>query len=561
VPQYGADSVSYYAYLRSAVFDRDWDFTNEWKAWGYPALGVTETGHRRNPNSVGPALLWTPFFLATHGYVLANRALGRTVYAADGVSEPYRRSLTLGTLTVATLGAFLLARVLAARVGKGAARLAVVAAVTTSPVLYYLFVQSAMSHGCVFGVASAVLWAWERARRAPSRRAWLELAALVGLLTLVRWQAVVYLLFVLPLLAVGLARKTVRWAWAAQGAVVGLAVFSPQILAWQVLYGRPVTVPYGFAAPGHRSYFSWASPHAWDVLLSADRGFFAWTPAMLLGVVGLLLSLRRFGLLSAGGLLVFAASTWINGSVLDWSGADSFGARRFDLVVPFIAVGFAWLLSAAARRPLVAPVLIVAGLALWNAGLVGLYRRAVFSEAAPLERVAARQARGLRTGAESWLEKVAGPRGRALAYKLFVGEFLYWNLNLSGTLDLAGADEHYLAGGWSPPRNRSGPPTFRQALYPQACVRLPLDEPLRPLPAVITLRAPERLPQQTVTIVLNGHVLKQGGLGPEWQDVSVTLPAERLHTGENLLCLRFSGALPSEDGSAVAAAVSRIQLP
>jgi hypothetical protein len=49
----------------------------------------------------------------------------------------------------------------------------------------------------------------------------------------------------------------------------------------------------------------------------------------------------------------------------------------------------------------------------------------------------------------------------------------------------------------------------------------------------------------------------RGGHGPE----PFTIPASALVPGENRLCFRFSRALPGEEGTRVAAAVSVIQLP
>ena len=70
-----ADSVSSFAWLRSAYFDRDLDFANEWAHWGLLEPPRTETGLRRNVHSVGPALLWSPFYAAaTRGSAKSLRA-------------------------------------------------------------------------------------------------------------------------------------------------------------------------------------------------------------------------------------------------------------------------------------------------------------------------------------------------------------------------------------------------------------------------------------------------------------------------------------------------------
>jgi len=556
-----ADSSGYYVYLRSVAFDRDLDFANEWARWDYPELPVTATGRRFSQYTVGPALLWSPFFMAAHVYV---KVFGAGRYEADGYSLPYLRSIALGTITAVVAGSWLLGSALAAHVGAGVAALAVIAAVATSPVLFYVFVQPGMSHAPAFALAAALVWAVDRARAAPSRRAWIVVGALTGALALVRLQAAVFALLPLLLAAVQLLRKQIRPVWLLYAAGAGAVVLLPQLVAWKILYGSFFRVP---AGPGLRTWgsgqgwFDPRSPRMVDVLIATDHGLFTWTPAMMLGVAGLLVALRRWRLLAAGGLMVLLATAWVSGSLADWWGSDAFGARRFDVVVPFMAVGLAALLEVCRTRPLLVPTLALAALAFWNLGVIRLFRNGVFVEAPTLEDLAARQARQLRRAAEDAAERVGGRRGRALAYKFFVGKFFYWNTHLDGTIDLSRIEPRYLSGGWSEAQNREGPPTFRWALFPQACVRFPLDRPAIPLRTVVTARAPGRLEGQTMTVALNGTVLKQTALGDEWADVPVTLPLALLAPGENLLCLHFSEGLPEAEGGRRAAAVSRIQLP
>ena len=96
-PDFAADSPSYFVYLRSAAFDHDLDFANEWAEWGYQEQPLTATGHRRNVHAIGSALVWSPFYAAAHIYVLATRLLGGRAYAADGYAIPYVRATVLGT--------------------------------------------------------------------------------------------------------------------------------------------------------------------------------------------------------------------------------------------------------------------------------------------------------------------------------------------------------------------------------------------------------------------------------------------------------------------------------
>ena len=66
----GNDSVYYYSYLRSAFFDRDLNFENEWAHF----YGAPENRpYHDNIFSIRPAILWTPFFALGHDHVPQER--------------------------------------------------------------------------------------------------------------------------------------------------------------------------------------------------------------------------------------------------------------------------------------------------------------------------------------------------------------------------------------------------------------------------------------------------------------------------------------------------------
>ena len=481
-----ADFPQYFCYLRSLAFDRDLDFANEWAHWGYREESVTPTGHRRVQGSIGPALFWSPAYALAHLYVKVDSAIGSARWPADGYSDPYQRATLVSTLAAAVLASFLLGSLIAERVGPKIAGLAVAGAVAASPVLYYLFILPGMAHGLTYALAATGLVAADRAARSPSVRTWATIGFVAGLLALVRPQAAAFALVMVPFAVRDLwtGRAKPLFILAATGAA--LVAFLPQMLAWKVIYGYWFTQNQELAQWAEQagvrqrvlfrmsSWFDPRSLHLRDTLFAADRGLFSWHPALLAGILGLPFAVRRFGLLPVGGLLVFAATAWFNGSVATYRAGDSFGARRFDLVVPFAALSFAVILEAARRRPLVVPTLVLGGAVLWNVGLIGLFQRNELVGAAGLERVAALQAGQVEDAAEEALGKAFGPTGRAFAYNAFVGEYMYFNLAEEGFFDLARPHLLYLTGGWSDPANQAGPPRYRTASFPRACLRFPL---------------------------------------------------------------------------------------
>ena len=530
-----ADGPVYYSYLRSLAFDHDIDFANEWDHWGYSEQPITRTGHRQNWGSIGPALFWAPFFAVAHVYVVVGQALGLVNYAADGFSIPYFRSTLLGTVTVAIIGALLLVQAIASRVRWAVALLAVVGAVLTSPVVFYLFVQPSMAHGIAFGLAAAALAAWLRVEKSPSLSTWVILGTATGLLTLVRFQAVAYAILPVSLGLIQLWRRRAHFSWILGSVVAFLAAVLPQILVWLVIYGSPIVLG------GRESEGSWLhlwSPRFLSVLFSADRGFFSWTPGMFVGMVGLAIGFRRWKLLAVAGLLAFLLTTWLNGSLVGWSGGDAFGARRFDIIVPFAALGYATLLEGAIAAPLAAPVAVLTALFLWNTGLITLWRNHAFPNEAAVDDLLARQARLARRKAESWIGFLTGPSGRFLVYDYFVGRYFFWSTARDGRINMATPERTFLTGSWSVPRNEAGFPQYREILGDQACVRFALLDP-SDLSFRVEARAHPRRGRVIATVTLNGHSLIRWAWGEEWEEHRTDLPQRLLVPGENLLCFEF----------------------
>ena len=114
-----SDEIEYFAYLRSAVFDHDLEFGNEYSYFyernreglqGFKRTFIDQrdpvTGRHINFGPLGTALFWSPFYLAAHALVLAARAVGVDV-AADGYSAPYLVAVCYASALYGLLGLLL----------------------------------------------------------------------------------------------------------------------------------------------------------------------------------------------------------------------------------------------------------------------------------------------------------------------------------------------------------------------------------------------------------------------------------------------------------------------
>jgi hypothetical protein len=380
----GADEIEYFAYLHSLAFDRDLEFGNEYQYFydRDPAslqlfketfLDKREwSGRHYNFGPMGSALLWSPFYLLTHGGVLVARIFGATT-PADGLSRPYEAAACYASALYGFLGLLLVHQALRrwAATPEPAATLSVLALWLGSPVLYYMTIAPGFSHACsLFAVAVLLsLWLWARQSEADAAWRWLLVGAAGGLAGMVREQDVFFLIVPgLDCLWRGLRQRRLARSLVQIGAmaVAALLAFVPQLLVYRSLTGA-----FGPSHPVAQK-MRFTGPFFWSVLFDAEHGLFAWTPLILLAVVALSVRwLREREATSAFLLAGFLAQAWVSGSVASWTQAGAFGSRRFIGATFVFAWGLAALLAALvrARRSWMA-VALVALSAWWNLSLM-----------------------------------------------------------------------------------------------------------------------------------------------------------------------------------------------
>ncbi|MBI4508504.1 MAG: glycosyltransferase family 39 protein [Deltaproteobacteria bacterium] len=353
----GADGRYYWAYLTSLALDHDLDFENQYanpESGNYYKYSKTPTGRYANPFTMGPAVLWLPFFAVGHGVA----KLVSPLQAVHGTSHVEQLITLYGSVIYSFLAGLLAYFMAARRHGPGAALSGALCAMAGGPLLQYSLNQPAYAHAPSAFAVVLLLFFWDRGRGERSVRGWVLIGALIGLAMLVRTQNMV---FAAPALVEGIARviKGTRQGGAKGlvgaalgptcGALTALLVFFPQALAWKVIYGSWFTVPQG---PG---YMQWAEPLWAETLFSSRNGLFPHAPLWALGVLGLLAMARRDPPLFAALLGTLALAALVNGASSDWSGGGAFGGRRYDGIVAHVTLGVSALVRALVdnveRRP------------------------------------------------------------------------------------------------------------------------------------------------------------------------------------------------------------------
>jgi len=557
VPRLDADAVEYYSHLRSLYFDHDVDLANEFDHFGilsrYDKIRPTPTGHRRTIFSVGPALLWMPFYAAGD---LVARAEGRV---EDGYSPAHIRAVCLGSLFYGLLGLLLLRGVLRDLAGGAAAAWTIVLLLYATFLWWYVVYEPVMSHAGSFFLASLVLRVFWDGRFAPGAGRCAVLGALVGVSATVRWQNALLLLLPAAALLPSLGAKP-REAF--RRGALALACFLlgalPQLLAWKAIFGS-----YLLADPPHgRDFLRLGHPFLSQTLFSSRHGLLFWTPVLWAGFLGYVLLFRRDRRTALALALPLALMTWVNACSGDWWAGGSFSNRRFDSVLPLLALGLALvvraLTAAAARRP---GMVLASGflvLSAWNLLFMQLYRenRIPRDDTVAFPRV-------VENGADILASVVGSPPAWPAnwlfalehdlppqKYDLMVGKYLFYRQeNLAGVIDIGDdrADPALLGEGFSP-RVRCEAAVCR-LVQGRARLFAPLDVPED---LDVTVRASG---SGSLGVAVNGRSVAELPLGPSLADLRFRVGAPLLRRELNELALGVS------PGGAAAVDLVRFERP
>jgi hypothetical protein len=556
-----SDGFYYFAYLRSLAFDGDVNFMNDYRMLGLGdktyLFQPTRTGHAESAWTIGPAIVWSPFFAA--GHIVASRLHARGLdVSADGTSFPYRQAVCVAGLFYGLLGCWFAYRFALLFFPARLAAAAVFLTVTGSFMAWYLVKEPSMTHAPSMAAVAGFAWMWAATRDNRSLRMWALLGVLAGLMALVRWQNLLFAL--LPgldalesLIRAGRTgdRAKLRQTLAGSAAFLGCAAigFLPQMLAWQAMYGTPIArSPVG-------PQIRWTDPHGVDILWSARNGLFSTAPILYLGAIGLAaFAFARPGI-GMPALACVAVMIYFNACIQDWWGSAGYGGRRFDGTIPFFAVGLAAFIHHASRivqqHAAAAVVGLLALLAVWNAALMGAAQAGAvrIGETLSFDRAWGAQARV----AHRWFgNPFTYPASLFFALRngvspgeydlLSTNRFLADPLQPYGRIDLGGDDEWLLGEGWHAPE-REGDITFRWATSP-AGVRLPLDHAAR---LRVQIRAHAfaypGAPAQTIALRVNGAAAASCDALPipsGWQVVECAIEKDALRSGVNTLELRFA---------------------
>jgi len=363
-PLIHGDGVGYYAYLRAPLIQHDLQFEPDWRHGNLAFVRnrinsadqltsdqFTPTGHINNLFSVGPAILWAPFFLIAHAAVLIVNRFGGNL-AADGFSLPYRVLVAFGSAFYGFCGlvlSYLLAR---KYVHASWALLATLGVWIGSSLPVYMYFDPFWSHAHSAFAVALFLWYWDRTSPNRTFGQWLLLGLISGLMLNVYFPNGAFLLvpFVESVLTyVRSLRSNDRSAFLREFSANVIFLFAcgvsilPTLLTRKIVFGGMFRFGSYAALP-----WNWRAPYWFLVLFSSEHGLLSWTPLLGFALLGLFLPSPKGRRTAAYLALGAAAFLYVISSYPYWSGMSSFGNRFFVSLTPVFVFGLASLLNRAA---------------------------------------------------------------------------------------------------------------------------------------------------------------------------------------------------------------------
>jgi len=311
------------------------DFSNQYKfvkgrANPQHVHRLTSSGRPSNPVGIGLGLLWLPAFVLAHSIVTTMKAFGFPL-ASTGFEVYYELPTYLWSFLLGLLGMWLLYRLLTEVFDWRYAFWATVGILFGTALSNYAFLHANMSHWVSAACATAYLYSVFRIYRRPEDwRWWLISGIALGVAAMVRYQNAA-----LVILLIGLMWQLFRerkWQTLVTGvalhAIATVVTFLPQTLAWQTVYGNPVTNPYG-------DYVRWLSPNFSYILW-----LFVYSPLLLLALWGFLrpfpTTLPTAFVVSVG--LAILAQLYVNCALPEVGG---YGVRRMIDFFPYFGIALA----------------------------------------------------------------------------------------------------------------------------------------------------------------------------------------------------------------------------
>lgn len=293
--------------------------------------------------SCGQALQMTPFFFLAHLYAKKSKN-----FKADGYSQPYQLSLSLGALLVALTGLLFWRRWLLLHFKDSIVAIVILLIGLGSNYFEYAGITGAMTHNNLLMLYAILLLLSHSYYRLPTYSKAVFIGGCLGLMALSRPTEIMAVL--IPIMyglkiydfrnikaRVNFHKKHIYKILIS--AFVCLSLGSIQLCYWKYVSGDWLV--YSYEEQG----FSWLRPHILEGLFSYNNGWIPYSPIMFVSIIGLPLLVKfREGKYSFY-MVYILLFTYVAFAWDIWWYGGSLGQRTMVQLYPVLSIPFAVICS------------------------------------------------------------------------------------------------------------------------------------------------------------------------------------------------------------------------
>lgn len=335
------DVVGYYSYLPAQFIDKDITLKfitpeNKIQYNGIKYGYVDDSkGNHIIKYSMGMAVLYAPFFFIAH--ILAS-PLG---FSSDGYSSIYQFFIEFSGLFYLLIGLWYLRKLLLKFYDEKVTAIVLALIFFGTNLLCYATIDSAMSHAYTFSLFSVFLYFTVEFYKNANLKNTIVLAICFGLIVLVRplnILLIVSFLFYDINTFHDLKRRFVLFFEQFKFVLVFIAIVF-FILLPQLLYYKTVTGSYFVFSYGKESFF-FNQFHLFDILFSFRKGWFIYTPMMLVALYGIF-KMKTIKAFKTPVLILLPVYLYLVSSWWCWWYGGSFSQRSLIDVYPLLTLPLA----------------------------------------------------------------------------------------------------------------------------------------------------------------------------------------------------------------------------
>jgi hypothetical protein len=291
-----------------------------------PCAALLDNGLRLNKFTCGVAILEAPFFFIA--YSISAFSGNHT----NGFEDIYGLFIVIAACVYMYIALYVLYIMLSKKTSRVIALISIVAIYGGTNLFYYTVVESGMSHAFSFFCFAMFVYFTDKYYERKNLKSIVAIGFFLGLATLIRPTNILLIILFLFYETYKIGEMKERIFFHIKHycnfiilLIIGLIVFSPQLIYWYELTGK-----YIFYSYRNETFSNWNAPKILEVLAGHKSGWLLYSPVMLFSLIGLAIALKNKMFSAPAISLILIIIIYVCASWWAYTFGCAFGYRSFS---------------------------------------------------------------------------------------------------------------------------------------------------------------------------------------------------------------------------------------